>query len=110
MRNSGRKYSVEYTEFIDWKHLRRLPKTEIKNIEGVMRRKLTTAPDLFGKPLHGSLKGYRSLRIGDYRVIFRLAGTTVKILAIDHRSVVYELLERRLKQFGWDVQFPRGSP
>jgi len=44
-------------------------KTKIqKTIEG----RLTTNPETYGKPLRRSLKGYRKLRVGDYRVIFLL--------------------------------------
>ena len=41
-------------------------------------------------PLKGSLKGYWKLRIGDYRVVFRIAASEVSILTILQRKVVYE--------------------
>jgi mRNA interferase RelE/StbE len=52
--------------------------------------KLATAPDRFGKPLRGSLKGDWSLRIGDYRVLYRIEKETVVISRIGHRREVYE--------------------
>lgn len=55
-----------------------------------IEEKLGAAPEKFGKPLRRSLKGYRKLRVGDYRVIFRIEGNVVKIFAIQHRSVVYK--------------------
>lgn len=64
-------------------------------IRDAIKEKLTTSPDFFGKPLRRSLKGYRKLRVGDYRVIFRIQGSKVLILAILHRSVVYGEAERR---------------
>jgi mRNA interferase RelE/StbE len=64
-------------------------------IQSAIEEKLVTYPDLYGKPLRRSLKGYRKLRVGDYRVIFRIAGLKVLILAILHRSVVYKEMERR---------------
>ena len=57
--------------------------------------KLTTAPEKFGKPLRQSLRGYRKLRIGDYRIVFRIEAHTVFILAIIHRSVVYKHTDAR---------------
>ncbi|MDP3997816.1 MAG: type II toxin-antitoxin system RelE/ParE family toxin [bacterium] len=51
---------------------------------------------LYGKPLRRSLKGYRKLHVGDYRVIFRIAGHAVKILIIQHCSRVYDVAPKRL--------------
>lgn len=64
-------------------------------VRDAIEEKLTTSPDFFGKPLRRSLKGYRKLRVGDYRVVFRIQGTNVLVLAILHRSVVYEEVEQR---------------
>ena len=68
-------------------------KTKIqKTIEG----RLTTNPETYGKPLRRSLKGYRKLRVGDYRVIFLLEKNIVKILVIQHRSIVYDRINKRI--------------
>jgi len=65
-------------------------------IRSAIEEKLTIAPDFYGKPLRRSLKGYRKLRIGDYRVVFRINENKVYILAIMHRSVVYKKITKRL--------------
>ncbi len=83
---------------------RRVAADDIPNLPAVWRNKirraiterLTTHPDLYGKPLRRSLKGYRKLRVGDYRIIFRLERKAVKILAIQHRSAVYTAVPKRL--------------
>ncbi len=51
---------------------------------------LGSNPDL-GKQLTGPLKSLRSLRIGDYRVIFKKEQDTLVILivAIGHRKKIY---------------------
>ena len=67
-----------------------LPKKVRARIQKAIEEKLVTRPEVFGKPLRRSLKGYRKLRVGDYRVIFRIDERTVKIFVIRHRSVVYE--------------------
>ncbi len=75
-----------------------IPKLDVtarRVIRQAIEKKLTTAPQTFGKPLRRSLKGYRKLRVGDYRVVFRVTGNTVYILAILHRSFVYKESERR---------------
>lgn len=65
-------------------------------IESAIQEKLTTHPDVYGKPLRRSFRGYRKLRVGDYRVVFRIEAIRVKIFAIAHRSVVYKIMEHRL--------------
>lgn len=65
-------------------------------IKKAVEEKLLTYPDLFGKPLRRSLKGYRKLRVGDYRIIFRIEKQKVMIFVIQHRSVVYKNAGGRL--------------
>jgi len=50
---------------------------------------LQTAPHDYGKPLRKSLKGYWKLRVGDYRVVFKVIESEVWILGIRHRKSVY---------------------
>lgn len=73
-----------------------IPKKERNRIQKAIEEKLAIHPEVFGKPLRRSLKGYRRLRVGDYRVVFRIEEDEVKIFAIGHRSVVYEDFENRL--------------
>ncbi|MBI2889136.1 MAG: type II toxin-antitoxin system RelE/ParE family toxin [Candidatus Liptonbacteria bacterium] len=68
-----------------------------EKIKRAIEERLTTHPDLYGKPLRRSLKGYRKLRVGDYRVIFKVERSTVKVLIIQHRAVVYEEGEKRIQ-------------
>lgn len=73
----------------------RLSKMDGERVRAAIENKLTTAPEVFGKPLRRSLKGYRALRVGDFRIVFRIQEHTVKILLIAHRSVVYERYQER---------------
>ena len=67
----------------------KLQKTIKEQIKRAIEKKLTTFPEIFGKPLRNSLQGYRRIRVGDYRVIFRIEKNIVKIFKIEHRSIVY---------------------
>ena len=53
------------------------------NLRGRLGRsietRLTTNPDRYGLRLRGSLKGYWKLRVGDYRVVFKLVAGEVWI-------------------------------
>ena len=88
-------FKIVYHHLVVRNDIPKLSKEWKIKIQRAIEEKLTTHPDLYGKPLRRSLKGYRKLRVGDYRVIFRIESTTVKILIIQHRSVVYNQTEKR---------------
>jgi len=83
-------YTIRYSEKIDLKRFVKLPKSDRERIKKAIENKLTTHPEIFGKPLRQSLEGCRSLRVGSYRVIFKIVGQTVKILLFGHRSTIYK--------------------
>jgi mRNA interferase RelE/StbE len=67
-------------------------KTEVRS---AIESKLMTRPEVYSRPLRRSLKGYRKLRVGDYRVILRIEEKNVKVFVIQHRSKVYETASKR---------------
>ena len=67
-----------------------------KRIARAVESRLTTEPERYGEPLRGTLKGYWKLRVGDYRVVFKVIRNEVWILAIIHRREVYGRIVRRL--------------
>jgi mRNA interferase RelE/StbE len=83
-------FKIIYHEMVVKKDIPEISKTWREKIRKAINDKLSRDPDFFGKPLRRSLKGYRKLRVGDYRVIFRIQDKTIKIFAIKHRSIVYE--------------------
>ena len=89
-------YKIEYHPLV-LGDVKNLSKKDGVQIEGSIRQKLTSHPEVFGVPLRFSLKGHRKLRVGDYRVVFTVKAKTVKIVAIKHRSVVYKHLKKRLQ-------------
>ncbi len=78
------------------KEISHFPKSDLKRIKKSIEDKLTTRPEVFGRPLRFSLKGHRSLRVGEYRVIYRIDKHEVKVLLIAHRSIVYQEYEKLL--------------
>lgn len=93
-------YSITYEREVFEKDKPKLSAAVLKRVQDAVESKLTTHPEKFGKPLRNSLKNYRSLRVGDYRVIFSVSGFTIKILAITHRSIAYiEAVKRLIKKF-----------
>lgn len=77
----------------------------LRKLDPQVQRKLKAAIDELatdperGKPLQFTLKGLRSWRTGDYRIIYRIVVDRIEILvlAVGHRRDVYERLRRTLK-------------
>jgi len=77
-----------------------LPKIDAKNrnmIKRAIEERLTTRPEVYGKPLQRTLKGYWKLRVGDYRVVFKALNSSIFIFGIIHRKEVYRLIKKRIE-------------
>jgi len=67
-------------------------------ISRAIESRLTTEPERYGEPLRRTLKGYWRLRVGDYRVVFKVVKNEVWIYGIIHRREVYDRIIARLSQ------------
>ncbi|MEK7556189.1 MAG: type II toxin-antitoxin system RelE/ParE family toxin [Patescibacteria group bacterium] len=65
-------------------------------IKSAIETKLVSRPEVFGIPLRNTLKGYRKLRVGNYRIIFRIESKTIKIFVVGHRRSVYHTSNKRM--------------
>ena len=84
-------YPIDYHPDVVRIDLPRISTSGKQQIKKSIESKLAQAPDRFGLPLRRSLKGYWKLRVGDYRVIYKVVAGRVKIYRIGHRSEVYSL-------------------
>ncbi len=75
-----------------------IPRNMRDRIKSAIEKRILVDPDLYGEPLRRGLRGYRKLRVGDYRVIYRVEGEFVVILKIGHRKEVYQTVIRRLPE------------
>ncbi len=83
-------FEIVYHPDIKAKDLPRIS-TDIRlRIKRAVENKLAFAPEEFGEPLRRTLKGYWKLRVGDYRVIYKVSGKVVIILRMGHRREIYE--------------------
>ena len=78
------------------KDLKGLPQSHLKAIKNAIDERLTLRPydfkALSGKAYHGL---YR-LRIAEYRIVYSIENDCVQVLAIGHRSKIYNFLEKRV--------------
>jgi len=68
-------------------------KTRIKN---AIERRLMVDPIKYGDPLRKTLKGYRKVRVGDYRIVYKIEVEYIYILGIRHRKEIYKKAELRI--------------
>jgi len=75
-----------------------LPKIDNHNkkiIKSAIEARLALQPEAYGKPLQRTLKGYWKLRVGDFRVVFKIIGDEILILAVMHRKNIYPKVKKR---------------
>lgn len=63
-----------------------------------IEQRLIVDPIRYGMPLRWSLKGYRKLRVGDYRIIYYVCGEEIRIIMIGHRRDVYKISDKRIEK------------
>jgi mRNA interferase RelE/StbE len=83
-------YIILYLESAKGKYFQAIPQDNRVLIKRAIEVMLTTNPRDFGKPLAGSLKGHYRLRVGDYRVTYRVSNDVVTIVAVGHRKDIYD--------------------
>ncbi len=89
-------YRLLYHPAVAEEDIPRIPGNLRNRISAALDRRLTEAPERFGTPLRGTLRGYWKLRVGDDRVVYAIHGPEVWVLAIRHRRTVYADALRRL--------------
>ncbi len=67
-----------------------LPKTMRERLKKAIENRLATEPASYGKPLRHNLQSLWSLRVGNYRIIYRIQDDEVLVLKIGHRRDVYK--------------------
>ena len=73
-----------------------IPQNIKSRIKKAIEQRLLTDPIRFGAPLRKGLQGYRKLRVGDYRVIYKIDNDNIIIFKIGHRKEVYSKVSIRL--------------
>ena len=84
-------FEVIYHPQVKEKDLLGIPRNVRERIRKAIEARLVSDPVLAGKPLRQSLRGHRKMRVGDYRVIYRVDEDASKIfvLIIGNRKEVY---------------------
>lgn len=76
----------------------------IRGLHPDLKRKVRSALDdvladpSVGKSLRDELAGLRSCRVARFRIVYRVAGTVIEVVAIGPRRTIYEETWRRLRR------------
>jgi len=90
------KYKLLYHPDVLEEDLQGIPANIKSRIHKAIETRLLKEPIMFGQPLRQSLKGYRRLRVGDWRIIYRIEHSDIIILMIGNRKNVYQEVFRRV--------------
>lgn len=87
---------IKYHPRVKSDDIPRLSSNIAVRIENSIRRRLIVNPIKYGFYLRGSLKGYRKLGVGDWRVIYRVVDDKeIRIIAIGNRKDVHKFANIR---------------
>ena len=96
MKNSGKKkYKVIYHKLVE-DDVSKIDRNSVRKIYEAITNRLVLSPEIYGLPLHGTLKKYWKFRVRDYRVIYLIENKTILVKVIAHRKDVYEIMSRRI--------------
>lgn len=76
----------------------------IRGLHPELKRKMRSALDAVvvdpsvGKALRDELTGLRSCRVGRFRIIYRVAGSVIEIVAVGPRTTIYKETWRRVRR------------
>ncbi len=82
-------YNLNYHADVKSIDLGKIDNKNKKMIKRAIEERLVTHPEIFGKPLQRSLKGYWKLRVGEYRIVFKISKNDIFILGIMDRKNIY---------------------
>ena len=79
-------FQIEYLESVVDKDIPALPKTMRIRIKNAIEPRLSIDPIGLGKPLRYSFTGHRRIRVGDYRIVYRMdmSKHTIVVVLIKH--------------------------
>ncbi len=94
-------WEIKYLDEVE-KDLKQIDPSHYSQILNTIEKKLSQNPLEFGKPLKKPLHTFRSLRIGQFRVIYTVKNKQVKVLVIAigirRNMEIYKKAFKRLKK------------
>lgn len=94
-------FSVIIDELVFTEDFEEITKSDQQKILKTIRKKLTTEPELYGKPLRGELKGFWKLKVDKYRVVYSIDKSKIEVYVITvgfrRDEEVYKTATKRIR-------------
>jgi len=78
--------NIKYHPKVKNEDIPRLGSDIAARIKNAIKNRLMVNPIKYGFYLRGTLSGYRKLRVGDWRIVYRVVDKQIRIIAIDNRK------------------------
>lgn len=88
--------TITYHELVVRDDIPKLDSANKQRVKRVIEERLTAKAEQYSTPLRYPIQGYRKLRVGDYRVVFKIHNAHIFIIAIKHRSTIYREVQKRI--------------
>lgn len=75
-------YTVVIDELVFEKDIKKISETDKQRIFRAIRNKLTSNPREFGEPLRGDFSSLWKLRVGPYRIIYKIEEKKIQVYVI----------------------------
>ncbi|MDO8446466.1 MAG: type II toxin-antitoxin system RelE/ParE family toxin [Deltaproteobacteria bacterium] len=75
-------FKVVIDELVFAEDFKSIAKNDQQRIIRTIRKKLTTEPERYGKPLRGDLKGFWKLKVDNFRVVYSINKGEIEVYAI----------------------------
>jgi len=83
-------YDIRFEPNVVRRDIPSIPPAFVDPIMRAIHERLTVLPEGAGKPLRHNLKGCWRLRVGEWRVLYRIDGRSVSVFSIVIRRDVYK--------------------
>ncbi|MGV7224396.1 MAG: type II toxin-antitoxin system RelE family toxin [Nitrospinales bacterium] len=88
-------YSILYHPDVKKIDLPKIDQKRNSSIKVAIETRLSTKPHIYGRPLQRTLKSYWELRVGAYRIVYKINHDEIIILEIIHRKTGYTMIQKR---------------
>lgn len=80
-------FTVQFTESAQ-KDCKKLPRKKLDKIQSALEEELARSPHTSGYKLEGELKGYYSIQVAEYRIMYQIKAGEKKV-------IIYRIRQRK---------------